>query len=376
MSLHTIAAYEPLPTLSRWQPTGRESGHRDPLSIRMKKAMHKSEQSYTHAGCDTSKDTIDMVRSTDDERTNHRRFANTHAGHQRLIQWLTGPGQAVRVVVEASGIYSLDLALALHQTDGIDVMVANPRALKDYRRAHMQRSKTDKVDATIICDYARRMPFVPWQPPSSEVLELQQIARRIQALVVERTREKNRLRTACATVTSSPLVINDIEVNIRHLDRRIAELEKQALKRVAASESIKQTHRHLTSVPGISHRSAVQLLAEILVLPRGLSVREWVAFAGLDVRRYESGTSVERPRRISRVGNVRLRRALYMPALVAIRCDESIGAFYKKLISKGKKPMVAIVAVMRKLLHAIYGMLKHDADFDGSKFYRIPVKAD
>lgn len=215
------------------------------------------------------------------------------------------------------------------------------------------------------------MPFLPWQPPSSEVLELQQIARRIQALIVERTREKNRLRTAQATVTTSRVVINDIEVNLRHLDRRITELEKQALKRVTASKAIKQAHRHLTSVPGISHRSAVQLMAEILVLPQGLSVREWVAFAGLDVRRYESGTRVERPPRISRVGNVRLRRALYMPALVAIRHDAAIGAFYEKLIKKGKKPLVAIVAVMRKLLHAIYGMFKHDADFDSSKFYRM-----
>ncbi|HMB90364.1 MAG TPA: IS110 family transposase [Rhodothermales bacterium] len=336
--------------------------------------MHKSEYDYTCAGCDTSKDTIDVVRYSNG-RSAHRRFNNTTAGHKHLIQWLTGPGQAVRVVVEASGIYSLDLALALHEAKRVEIMVANPRALKDYRRAHMQRSKTDKVDATIICDYARRMPFIRWQPPSSEVLELQQIARRIHALIVERSREKNRLRTAHATVTTSPVVINDIEVNLRHLDRRIGELEKQALRRVTASAAIKEAHRHLTSVPGISDRSAVQLLAEILVLPQGLSVREWVAFEGLDVRRYESGTSVERPRRISRVGNVRLRRALYMPALVAIRHDEAIGAFYAKLLGRGKKPLVAIVAVMRKLLHAIYGMLKHDADFDGSKFYRIPPQA-
>lgn len=333
--------------------------------------MHKPDLAYTGAGCDPSKDTIDVVRVTSEQRTAHCRFANTAAGHRCLIAWLTKPGAPVRVVVEASGIYSLDLALALYRAEGIEVMVANPRALKDYRRAHMQRSKTDKVDATMICDYARRMPFVPWQPPSAEVLELQQIARRIQALIVERTREKNRLRTAKATVTTSALVLNDIEVNLRHLDRRIRELEKQAIKRVAASAPIERAYTHLTSVPGISHRSAVQLLGEILVLPQGLSVREWVAFAGLDVRRYESGTSVERPHRISRVGNVRLRRALYMPALVAIQHDAAIGAFYAKLISKGKKPLVAIVAVMRKLLHAIYGMLKHDADFDGSKFYQM-----
>lgn len=340
----------------------------------MYKSIHYKSIHYSYAGCDTSKDTIDVVRATGHQDAAHRRFANTAAGHQRLLAWLNQAPRPVRVVVEASGIYSLDLALALEQAETIEVMVANPRALKDYRRAHMQRSKTDKVDATIICDYARRMPFVPWQPPSEAVLELQQIARRIQALIVERSREKNRLRTTQATETSSPVVRNDIEVNLRHLGRRIKELEKQALQRVIASASIRQAYDHLTSVPGIAHRSAVQLLAEILVLPEGLSVREWVAFAGLDVRRYESGTSVERPRRISRVGNVRLRRALYMPALVAIQHDEAIGAFYAKLIGQGKKPLVAIVAVMRKLLHAIYGMLKHDSDFDSSKFYRIPAQ--
>ncbi len=273
-------------------------------------------------------------------------------------------------LVEASGSYSLDLALALHQAEGIAVMLANPRALKDYRRACMQRSKTDKVDATVICDYAARMPFVPWQPPAPEVLELRQIARRIQALIVERTREKNRLRVARATTTTSSVVLNDIAVNIGHLERRINELEKQAMKRVEASLPITTAYRHLTSVRGISRRSALQLMTEILVLPEGLGVREWVAFAGLDVRRYESGTSVERPRRISRVGNVRLRRALYMPALVAIRHEPAVGAFYEKLLAKGKKPLVAIVAVMRKLLHAIYGMLKHETDFCGEKFYR------
>jgi len=126
--------------------------------------MHKSQHHDTYAGCDTSKDTIDVSRYSN-EHTAHRRFANTAPGHQYLIAWLNKPAHPVRVVVEASGIYSLDLALALHQADSIDVMVANPRALKDYRCAHMQRSKTDKVDATIICDYALRMPFMSWQPP-------------------------------------------------------------------------------------------------------------------------------------------------------------------------------------------------------------------
>lgn len=338
--------------------------------------MHKPlilAHPFTCAGCDTGKDFIDVVRRTPLDQQAHHRFNNTAAGHRQMIQWLlkARTDQPLRVVVEASGIYSLDLTLALFEADHITVMVANPRALKDYRRAHMQRSKTDQVDAAVICDYAARMPFIAWQAPEPEVLELQQIARRIQALIVERTREKNRLRVALATVTTSSVVINDIEVNLRHLERRIEELEKKARHRIKKHTASERSYQHLVSVRGISQRSAIQLLAELLVLPNGLTVREWVAFAGLDVRHYSSGTSVAKRPCISRVGNVRLRRALYMPALVAIQHEEAVGAFYQKLISKGKKPLVAIVAVMRKLLHAIYGMLKHDLDFDGSKFYQV-----
>lgn len=327
------------------------------------------DNAITLAGIDVGKTHFDVVRRT--ESTQHRRFNNTAAGHRELIKWLRHAGQPVRVVVEASGIYSLDLALALHEAEGIGVMLANPRALKDYRRSRMQRSKTDKIDAEIICDYAARMPFVPWQPPAGEVFELQQIARRIQALVVQRTQERNRLHVARSTRTACKVVINDIEINIRHLERRMAALEKQALRLIASAPSIATPFARLTSVRGIASRSAIQLLAEILVLPQGLGVRQWVASAGLDVRRYESGSSVERVRRISKVGNVRLRRALYMPALVAIQYEPAVRVFYNRLIEGGKKPMVAIVAVMRKLLHAIYGMLKHDTDFDGSKFCQL-----
>jgi transposase len=131
----------------------------------------------------------------------------------------------------------------------------------------------------------------------------------------------------------------------------------------------------LTSVRGIGHRSALLIMAEVLVLPPELTVRQWVAYAGLDVRRYESGSSVERRRCISKVGNVRLRGALYMPALVASRFEPSVRAYVEQLKGRGKRPMVAQVAVMRKLLHAIYGMLKHGEDFDGAKFYAGPLPA-
>jgi len=95
---------------------------------------------------------------------------------------------------------------------------------------------------------------------------------------------------------------------------------------------------------------------------------------GLDPRECTSGTSVHKKVRISKAGNAHLRRALYMPALVEIRHQPNLQAFYLHLRAQGKPKMVALVAVMRKLLHAIFGMFKHQTAFDGAKVYRLDEK--
>jgi transposase len=213
------------------------------------------------------------------------------------------------------------------------------------------------------------MPFVAWQPPAAYVLEVRALARRIAALVAERTRERNRLEALAATATAAPAVVNDIEVNIRHLERRIELLTAQAVAQIAAHPELQSVFTRLTSVPGIALKSAVQLLPELLVLPVDMTVRQWVAHAGLDPRACQSGTSVDKPARVSKVGNAHIRRALFMPALVAVRHNAHVKAFFAKLVARGKTPLQAYVAVMRKLLHAIYGMLATQTDFVGEKFH-------
>jgi transposase len=262
----------------------------------------------------------------------------------------------------------------LHHAKNVEVMVVNPRAIKDFGRACMQRAKTDAVDAGGILDYLERMPFTAWQPPAPEILELQAINRRIDQLHTELTREKNRRHAAGFAGASADAITHDIEVNIRHLERRIERMHDSGLQLVRGVPILTAKLAHLLSAKGIGETSAMRILAELLVLPDDLAAPQWVAHAGLDPRPYESGTSIHRPRRISKVGNRHLRAALYMPALVAIQHESNIKAFYDKLIAAGKKPMQAVVAVMRKLLHAIWGMLKHDQDFDGNKFFNIAAK--
>ncbi len=102
-----------------------------------------------------------------------RRFGNAASGHRALVE-----SQGTRVCVEASGIYSLDVCLALHGAEGIDVMVANPRAVKSFAEALLARNKTDPDDATVLLAFAERMPFSAWKPPSTTVLTLRTIIAR------------------------------------------------------------------------------------------------------------------------------------------------------------------------------------------------------
>jgi transposase len=323
----------------------------------------------TDAGIDVSKAVLDVAVRRDERRLETARFDNDAGGHKKLIHWLTKGGRTARVVLESTGTYSLDIALALQRTRGIVVMVANPRAIKQFTGALMQRSKTDLTAAVALRDFVIRMPFVAWEPPAAPVLELRAIARRIAALVVERTREHNRSHALQATAEASGIVCRDIEVNLRHLARRIELLSAQALALIGQHTELQTAFDLLVSVPGIAAHSAVQLLPELLVLPEAMTVRQWVAHAGLDPRAHQSGTSVDKPARISKMGNAHIRRALFMPALVAVQRNPHVRAFFDKLVARGKTPLQAYVAVMRKLLHAIYGMLTTRTEFVAAKFH-------
>jgi transposase len=324
-------------------------------------------------GIDVSARTLVVALERDHQPGRQRReFLNTAVGHEGLIQWLSKSATAVQVCIEATGLYSLDLALALHRAEGIEVMVANPRAIADFAKALLQRSKTDQLDAEVMLEFARRMPFVAWQPPSSPQLDLRALMRRITGLKLVSQQEKNRLHSVSQSAEITPLVRKDIQSHLVQLERHIEKLEHQAETIVQADRELARQFCHLVSVRGIARVSALHLLAELVVLAPDMTARQWVAHAGLDPRHHESGTSVHKPTRISRAGNRYLRSALFMPALVATQHDPNIRAFYQKLVDRGKTKMQAIVAVMRKLLHALHGMLRTDSDFVGEKFFVIP----
>jgi transposase len=320
-------------------------------------------------GIDVSSRTLDVAIEGRKGPMQERVFDNDARGHRRLIQELKRSRSSVRVCLEATGIYHLDLCLALVAAPRIEVMVVNPRAAKDFARAQLQRSKTDRVDARSLLEFAARMTFVAWRAPAQAVLDLRALARRIQALLVNRAQERNRLHADGRVAKSTSAIQASIERHIESINDEVGILTDQALSIVREDPELESRFEKLVSVKGIAKASAITILAELAVLPDDMSARQWVAHAGIDPRHSESGSSVRGQVRISKVGNRRLRSALFLPAMVAAHHEPSIRAYYQHLIDAGKKPIQAVVAVMRKLLHAIHAMFQNNQSFDGTKFF-------
>jgi transposase len=330
--------------------------------------MNNSLIGFDPCGIEVSHLILVVALRCGDHDQPRREFPNTPEGHQAILRYLGRASRPVRVAMESTGLYGLDLALCLHQA-GVAVMVANPRAVRHFRQALLQRSKNDQLDAVVLCEFADRMPFQPWRPPSAAALKLVSVARRLEALTDMLAAEKNRLHAASLSQALPAIIRRDIQRSIQTQQRAIDRLTRAALDFIAEDQELARRLELLLSIPGVGTTSAVHILAELNLLPADMDVRQWVAYAGLDPREYSSGTSVQKKVRISKAGNKHLRRALYMPALVAVRHDPQVRAYYEHLQARGKIKMQALVATMRKLLHAIYGMFHHDQLFDGHKVY-------
>ena len=319
------------------------------------------------AGVDVSANTLSARRwreHEEKEKEQAREFTNDVAGHRELLKWI---GKGARVCMEATGVYHLQLALMLVAA-GVEVMVINPRVAKDFGRALANRSKTDRVDAWTLLEYVRRMEFVAWKAPRAAVLELRELGRRLSELVHVGVEEKNRFH-AKKVAALSKTVVNDVKEHVAQIEKRVKQIEKAATEIIRDDAGLREQFAILTKAPGVARRSAILLLTELSVLDPTMTVKQIVGHAGLDPREYESGTSVQKLPRISKVGNARLRAILYMNALTAIRYDRGARLFFAQLVARGKKKKQAIVAVMRKLLHGIWIVLQRRMAFNSSVLF-------
>ncbi|HEY0323915.1 MAG TPA: transposase [Pyrinomonadaceae bacterium] len=313
-------------------------------------------------GIDISKLKFDLCLLRDKGKLKHKVFANNKAGFLQFSAWLRQQKvEGVHACMEATGTYGEALATYLFDS-GHMVSVVNPAIIKAYAQSQLSRTKTDKVAATLIAQFCQERKPPMWQPLPAEVRELQALVRRLEALLGMHQMEINRLE---AGVTALP-VRESLSEHIAFLDEEIKRTEKLIRDHIDQHPTLREQRELLISIPGIAETTAAKLLAEILDVKLYKSARQLAAFAGLVPRLHESGSSVRRKARLSKLGTARLRKALYFPAIAAIKYNPYIKAMSMRLKERGLCPMQIIGAAMRKLVHLAYGVLKNGRPFDPS----------
>jgi transposase len=311
-------------------------------------------------GIDISKVKFNVCLIDDDGKLRHKLFPNTAPGFAQLKEWLAKHGvQHIHACLEATGTYSEPLALFLHKA-GQKVSVVNPAAVKAFAASRLSRTKTDKVDAELIARFCQAQEPPAWSPPAMEVRELQALVRRLDALIEMRVSEENRLSSGI-TVEA---VRHSVEGHLAYLNEQIERTQELIRAHIDNHPRLKRQRELLDSIPGIGETTAAVLLAELTDLKQYRSARQVAAYAGLVPRERQSGSSLRGRARLSKIGNARLRKALYFPAITAIRCSPFFQAWVEGLRERGKCKMTVICAVMRKLVHLAYGVLKSGKPFD------------
>lgn len=311
-------------------------------------------------GIDVSKLTLDAALF-DGRKFKTKKFRNTSAGIAALQTWLTSASaQGCTVGLEATGSYSEAVACALHDA-AYRVSVINPAQIAAFIQAELGRSKTDALDARRIARFTAMHQPPRWEPAARNVRVLQALVRRLDSLKDLHQQESNRLETAHPSVQPS------IHAVIALLDAQIDELQRAIRDHIDQDPDLRHKRDLLESIPGISKRTSAVLLSHLHALERCRTPKQWVAYAGLDCAIAQSGTSLQRRGRISKRGSALLRAALFMPAIVASRHNPLVAAFARRLRAAGKPGLVMVCAVMRKLMHIVYGVLKHQTPFDPNR---------
>jgi len=308
-------------------------------------------------GIDIAKDSY-CVALRHEDKLHQGEFENTPAGFKRLTSWLHKRGvRRVHACLEATGRYSDELAHYLHE-QGQEVSVVNPLRIKAYAQSRLARNKTDEVDAELIADFCASQHPPAWTPPAPEVRELQELAHQYDVLQVQRTQLTNRLGAGL----KSAAVKQQLQDQLDLVDQQIAELKRLIDDHIERHPDLKRQHDLVDSITGFGSLTAAKIIAADP--QRFEDSRAFAAYAGLTPMHQVSGSSVRRKSRLSKIGDVDLRRALYFPALSAMRFNKLIRNFCERLAQKGKHKMTIIAAAMHKLLVLAYGVLKSGKPFD------------
>lgn len=313
-------------------------------------------------GIDVAKKKLDVALMFDDKIL-VKKFDNTGSGFKLLDGWLRSLHlEQVHACLEATGAYSEAVAEFLYER-GHRVSVANPLRIKGFAKSDLKRNKTDEADAHTIAAFCLAKNPEEWHPLAPEIKQLQALTRRIESLERMLVAETNRVESSPDSVRSS------LKRMIGNLKKEIENVTRLIKDHIDNHPDLKQQSDLLQTIPGIGEKTARILLGEIQFRQFG-SARALAAHAGVTPGKFKSGTSLDWTR-LSKLGNGRIRKALFFPAITAVKYNAIIKQFAQRLSQNGKSPMQIICAAMHKLLHIAFGVIKNNCPFDPKPAFSI-----
>lgn len=308
-------------------------------------------------GVDISKERFDVALLRGG-KYKHKKFSNARKGFEDLSGWLRKLGtETLHACMESTGVYGEELAEYLYD-QGFRVSVVNPARIKGFAQSELRRSKTDKLDASLIARFCAAMKPSLWTPDPVGIRELRSLVRRVDALSGMRQQEQNRLEV------SNKVLRKSIRKLIRHMDKEIEALKGEINNRIDQDPELGDKRKLLESIPAVGEATIHVILSHFASVEKFKNAKSLASFLGIAPRHYQSGSSVTRRARMSKVGRSSLRKAFYMPAVVALRFNPVLVDLRERLERAGKSSMLIIGAAMRKLVHIVYGVLKNKTPFD------------
>ena len=308
---------------------------------------------HTTIGINVSKDTLDAYRLSDGE---HVQVRNDKTGLRALNRWF-GKDHNLLIVFEATGAYHRQIEAVL-AARAIPFVKVNPRQARRFAEATGRLAKTDRVDAVMLAKMGAVLDLEAQKPKSENLHELKDLIGARRALIKDQTAARTRLATA-----TQPLIKRQLIARLTQIAAQVQQIDAAMADKVAQDEAMSQKLVILMSIPVIAEVTALAILIEMPELGT-LDGKQAASLAGLAPVSRQSGKWQGKER--IRGGRALLRRAIYMPALVAVRFNPDLKAKYDQLVQAGKPAKVALTAIMRKLIVMANALLR-----DGRKWVEI-----
>ena len=313
---------------------------------------------YQFVGVDVAKDKFDVALEIDG-KYKLEVFANDKKGYQAFVKWLNKYTTQPWVCMEATGHYSELIADYLYSVE-IKVSVINPLQIKSFARAKLSRNKTDQLDAILIATYGEMMKPRLFTPRSEANKQLKELTNLLDMFKAQHTQLSNQRSSAQSSIARKM-----VDKAIKTLMKEIKKVEELIAEIIKDNQELNENLELITSIKGVGKLTAYKILSLVPHLQNFRNAKQFAAFIGITPRQHQSGNSKGKTV-ISRLGNPTLRKALFMAAMVAMRFNPSITPFINRLRANKKAPKAIICAVMRKLAHLIFGVLKNKRRFDAN----------